>query len=671
MERDLRHTTLYREIEDFFKRLHEPGFGRFTGALDPAPSPDGRRIAFTGTRLDALEGVPQTRIGMVEVQSGDLREITSGPNSDRLPAWSPDGRRLAFLSDRRKKGRHQVFVLDAEAIGEAATTPEVPGSVERAAWSPDGRFLLIAAVEEGADKAGAEGSGVNLRGDDDMPSWLPDVESSDGAVGWRRLHLHEVGTGETRALSREGLTVWEAAWCGDDSVAAIVSESPDENAWYDAPLVLIDRETGSERELYRTGREDRQIGLPTASPDGGTLAFVEALCSDRAIIAGDLRLIDPASGSVSSFDTAGVDVASLAWRDAGRLLIAGLRNLDTVIGEVHPATGAVEELWVSEESSGTWYPYAAPIGGDGVALVLEGYDRPPEIAVIREGKAETLASLANDGTRATREAVGRMERVSWEAPDGLEIHGLLIRPEGVAGPHPLVTWVHGGPVGAYRNRWLMGWPVGPLLVSRGYAVFMPNPRGSSGRGQDFAAHVRGDMGGADAQDVLSGVDALVERGVADPARLGVTGGSYGGFMTAWLVTRTDRFAAAVSIAPVADWYSQHWGSNIGRWDRDFLLDDPSTPGGAYHERSPVVHAAKVTTPTLLTAGLQDRCTPPGQAIEFYRALREHGAEAALAVYPEEGHGVRQMPAAFDFLARLVGWFERFMPAKPAPEGEGE
>jgi dipeptidyl aminopeptidase/acylaminoacyl peptidase len=214
----------------------------------------------------------------------------------------------------------------------------------------------------------------------------------------------------------------------------------------------------------------------------------------------------------------------------------------------------------------------------------------------------------------------------------------------------------------------MGYGFTPLLVGRGYAILHPNPRGSSGRGQEFAGLVVGDMGGDDAKDVLAGVEAMIERGVADPDRIGVFGGSYGGFMSAWLPTLSDRFAASVAISPVTDWYSQHWNSNIGRWDSEFLKADPATPGGAYFERSPVMFASKVRTPTLLTAGLQDRCTPPGQAVELYRALREHGVEAEVAVYPQEGHGVRQMPALFDFCARMVGWFERFMPPGRAPSG---
>lgn len=171
------------------------------------------------------------------------------------------------------------------------------------------------------------------------------------------------------------------------------------------------------------------------------------------------------------------------------------------------------------------------------------------------------------------------------------------------------------------------------------------------------------MGGADTQDILSGVDTLVERGVVDTHRVGVMGGSYGGYMASWIITQTDRFAASVPFSPVTDWISQHYTSNIGYFDQIFLQDDPTNAEGRYSTRSPITYAGRVRTPTLQTAGKLDRCTPAGQAEEFHRALLEHGVASALVIYPEEGHGVAHFPAVIDFSARVVGWFERHMPAR--------
>lgn len=663
MERDLRNTPLYREIEEHFRTALEPGFGAVTGIADLEVAPDGGRVAFTGTRLTALEGVPSGRICVVDVRGGDLEEVTAGPNDDHLPRWSPDGRRIAFLSDRAQGGRFQPYLLDAGRLGEAMALPEVEGTVETVAWSPDGERLLFVAAGLGADQAGAWGSGTTKTAVD-LPSWIPSVEGDD-ANEWRRLWVLDLASREVRRVSLDGTNVWEAAWCGADAIAAIASDAPGEHAWYGATLVQIDARSGVERELAGS---EVQLGLPAASRDGTQLAAIEALCSDRILLAGKLLLVDTVSGATTRVDTGDVDVTDVVWRDDARLLVAGLRGMETVVGEVDAASAAFEARWSSSEGCGVWFPSARPVGDEAFALVLDSQEHPPELTLVRGGKAEALLTLDHDGTRYLAAAIGRLERVSWTAPDGLEIEGLLTVPDG-PGPHALVVAVHGGPVWAYTNHWPRH--SSHPLMARGYAVFQPNPRGSAGRGRAFAARVVGDMGGADAQDVLSGIDALVERGIADPARIGVTGGSYGGFMSAWLPSIDQRFAASVALSPVTDWYSQHFDSNIGRWDSWFLGGDPTDDGGPYRDRSPVMRADHVRTPTLLTAGLKDRCTPPGQAVEFFRALRAHGVEAEVVLYPEEGHGVRTFPTILDLCTRTVGWFERFMPPnRPAGSDAG-
>jgi dipeptidyl aminopeptidase/acylaminoacyl peptidase len=240
----------------------------------------------------------------------------------------------------------------------------------------------------------------------------------------------------------------------------------------------------------------------------------------------------------------------------------------------------------------------------------------------------------------------------------MEIEGLLTLPHG-DGPFPLILNVHGGPIWAFADFWPGTFVA--FLLSRGYALLQPNPRGSWGRGREFASHVVGDMGGADARDLLAGVDHVLEMGIADPERLGVMGGSYGGFMAALLPCLDRRFAAAVSFAPVTDWFSERFDSNLGFWAQEFLGGDPIIRQEHYRDRSPVFLVEGNRTPTLLTAGLRDRATPTGQATEFYRALRERGVPADLVLYPLEGHGVRTFPGLFDVMTRTVAWFERFMP----------
>ncbi len=195
-----------------------------------------------------------------------------------------------------------------------------------------------------------------------------------------------------------------------------------------------------------------------------------------------------------------------------------------------------------------------------------------------------------------------------------------------------------------------------VLADNGCAIFFPNPRGSSGRGADFARLVVGDMGGEDTYDYLTGIDALIERGIADPKRLGVTGISYGGYMTAWLVTQDSRFAAAVPISCISNWYSQHRTSQIPFFDELFLNSVASAPGGRFFERSPAMFAHAVRTPTLNITGALDRNTPPTQALEFHRSLVENGVTSVLVTYPNAGHGVRSFPEVIDATTRYVGWF---------------
>lgn len=440
----------------------------------------------------------------------------------------------------------------------------------------------------------------------------------------------------------------------------MTSDSPSEDSWYQAALTLVEVGGGQSRELLRS---DVQLGLPTGSPDGKYASVVRAVCSDRWVVAGDLTIIEVDSGTRTTVDTAGTDITSLQWIDAARLGYLGQRHLDSVAGILDATTGQVRELFSTECACGGsgFYPDGAFTADGRVVTIQESYNLPQHLVLTGGDKDQPLASVAHPGTEYLVSVAGSARAVSWSAPDGLRIEGVLCTPPG-EGPFPLVVNVHGGPVWAFRNTWSMSYPWVPLLVSRGYAVFNPNPRGSGGRGQWFARQVAGDMGGADIGDYLAGIDALVEQGLADPERIGLIGGSYGGYMSSWLVTQDQRFAAAVPISPVTDWYSQSFTSNIAGWGNAFLDADPEHPGTLAHTRSPVLQASKARTPCLNVAGAKDRCTPPGQAREFHHGLRAHGIESALVIYPQEGHGVRRYPAVIDFLTRVIGWFETHMPA---------
>jgi dipeptidyl aminopeptidase/acylaminoacyl peptidase len=654
VQRDIRETALYRETESLYRSFRRPGSGLIADAVEI--SAHGKQAVFTGTLIDSMNEAA-SRICLTDLTSGDTRVLTLGPNTDRAPKLSPDGRQIAFLSDRRKAGDFQLYLLDA-ASGECRATPAVEGWVEYLQWSPNGRRILLGVAGHGAELAGAQGSAASKTAQE-VPAWLPTVDTGDESYRWRRAWVYDLEENRVSQFSPAKSNIWEAAWCGNEAIVAVVSPGPSESLWYTARLTMIQTDGSASRDLYAP---QDQLGWPSASPSGRHTAVVEALCSDRWIVAGDLRLMDTRSGEVRKVATNGIDVTHTEWRSDRHLLLAGHRGFETVVALYDVHAGELKEVWRSEEiTTGGFYTVIAGFGEPGdCALVGEGFRRAPEIAVIRGGEYHTVKSF-DPGAEAVLSAIAAIETVKWQAPDGLEIQGLLLKPQG-RGPFPVILNVHGGPVWHYRPFWMGRRSIGSLmLLQRGYAVFLPNPRGSTGRGQAFVRPILGDMGGADTHDYLSGLDHLVERGIADPARLGVTGGSYGGYMTAWLITQDPRFKAAVAVSPVTNQVTEHLVSNIGHFVALFLKDTYTNAGGKYYDRSPIMHAHKTKTPTLSTCGVLDRCTPPEEAVQFHNALLENGVKSVLVTYPQEGHGVRKWPAIVDYAARMVGWFEEHIP----------
>jgi len=376
------------------------------------------------------------------------------------------------------------------------------------------------------------------------------------------------------------------------------------------------------------------------------------------VLAGDVKALDLASREVRHIET-GCDVAFLQRRDERSFWFAAWRGMGTVCGRLS-LDGEVEEIWSGEATIGARFQprVAADERGTVLAAVFDSADGPPEVAVLEDGGWRAISTLNSDAPDPTE--AGAWETWTWTAADGLEIEGLLLRPRGADGPLPLVVLVHGGPTGCWGHAFTPAGATGPLLAQEGYAVFLPNPRGSAGRGQDFARANLGDMGGGDLQDILAGVESLVEEGIVDTDRVGITGGSYGGFMSAWAVTQTDRFRASIPLASVTDWRSFHHTTNIGRFDALFLDADPFEVGGEYDARSPVVQAHKCKTPTLLLHGEVDLCVPVSQAQEMYQALVEAGCETELVVYPREGHGLYEREHVLDSWGRMKEWFARHL-----------
>jgi dipeptidyl aminopeptidase/acylaminoacyl peptidase len=662
-KQDIRDTPLYQEAETLYRRLNQPGSGLLSDATDVCVSPDGSHVLLTGSfPPDILEGTPSTRICLVEIASGDTRVLTFGPNTDRLPRYSPDGRCVAFLSDRSGAGDFQLYLLDLKS-GAVRGAPRVDGWVEYFQWAPDGTQIVLGVAGHGADVAGSQGAITTKSRAATTQPWMPVVQTGEENFRWRRAWIYDPAEGRARPVGDASINTWEAVWCGNDALVVVASPQPDEAQWYSAHLSKVDIRTSQSREIYVP---KYQLGCPTACPSGAYISVIEALCSDRGLVAGTPVVIHSTSGRAERVDTHGVDITYAEWRTDRHLLVAGHRGFETVLGLFDTASGAYEDVWASSQmSTGGRYVTVSGFGEAGdCALIAESFLQAPELAVIRSGTYHTVRRFLSPQSEDWLPAI-QIEKLVWKAPDGIEIQGWLLRPPGGT-PRATILDIHGGPVWAWRPRWLGRSALQTLmLLEHGYAVLLPNPRGSTGRGHEYVRHVLGDMGGADTHDYLSGIDFLVQQGISDPTRIGVTGGSYGGFMTAWLITQDARFAAAIAVAPFTNHVTEHLVSNLPHFVSLFLQDDYTNVSGKYYQRSPVMFAHKANTPTLNICGALDRATPPEEAAQFHSALRLNGCRSVLVTYPDEGHGIRKLPASLDYSARVVAWFEEFMPARPA------
>lgn len=623
----------------------------FKKLSDPRISPDGDKVAFVvanSYRIDTI--FAKSAIWWVPAAGGDSTRLTFGPRADECPRWSPDGATLAFLSDRECEGRRQVHLLPVEG-GEAVQLTHTKGSIAAGRghspveWSPDGRsiaFLATAPPKKRSADAGDE------------------IEFEKHPV-FTRIYIVDIETGVTEAISPEGLHVWEFCWSPDGKeFAAVVSDLPHETSWYRCRLEAFSSEKGgSARSLHRSVRP---VGKPAWSPDGSSVAFLSSFWSDRGNTIGDVFIV-PADGGKARDVTVshGVSVNSFAWSaDSTRILTVAHDDGGMGVSEVDVTTAEHHGLWRGDVVLAGATESFDMNASETMVMVREDASSPTDLWIARRRQQTLEWDRLTDLNPHSREIeAGETRSLHWKCADGLDMQGWLLLPPGsnAKGPLPMVTLVHGGPLLAHLNRYTPAYREQGLLATSGIAVFMPNPRGSTGWGLEFAESNIGDMGGKDWEDILAGIDHCVELGIADPDRQGIAGNSYGGFMAAWAVTQTDRFKAALMRAGISDWRSFHGKTSITAWDSIFYGDaDPWDPDGIFKEFSPITHVKKVKTPTLIIHGEIDRDVPVEQAYLFHRALTELGVETELVVYPREPHGFSERAHILDSTRRTVAWF---------------
>ena len=622
--------------------------------------PDGKSIVFAvGEPFGGASGTaPRSQLWTVSTQGGVARPFTSGAGADSMPLWSPDGSRLAFLSGRDRGLGRQVYLIhrdfgEAERLTRTEGAIAVSPAVQTLAWSPDGTriaFLMTEPVTNEETRRRAEGR---------------DEVRFEKEPKFNRICVADVSTGEVEYASPVALHIWEFGWSPDgESFVAVASDGPYKYDWYLARLVRFEANGGPAHALHQT---ERQLAKPAWSPDGSRIAFLSSKWSDQGPVGGSVFVMPADGGDAKELEGSRHTSPNwIEWSQDGRAIhIAGQERGGAGIAKLDAESGERTQLWHVEGAmgGGSWPPCSRDRDGN-YAVILEDAHAPAEVHIARpEGGTLALTRLTDLHPLAPQLELGRTEILHWDSSDGQRIQGLLIRPTAGNGdgPWPMIVDVHGGPASMHANRFVMG--MGRLgwlqyAASRGMAVFMPNPRGSTGWGIEFTEANLKDLGGMDWEDVLTGIDHCIGIGAAQEGRLGITGWSYGGFLSGWALTQSDRFSACAIGAAAPYRRSWHGSSGIKNWVATYLgYPDPWDPDGDYRHYSFISHIKNAKMPTLILHGDRDADVPIEQAHILYRALKEHGVETEFVYYPGGGHGISQRDQVLDIGRRVTAWFE--------------
>ena len=620
----------------------------------PDLTPDGKTVAYLIVEWDRTDAKAESKRTLwLAATDGSTppRQVATDHERVVRPLWSPDGRRLAFLSSGKDtKAVKQIYLAAADGSNAVRLTDGVEG-IRSFQWAPDGKAIAFRAVGKSERAEGAP------------------IEVGRDYVN-ARLWIADVGTAkdkrpEPRAVTKGDKHILDFAWAPDgERFAVTLAPTPAlDDVFLHGKLVVMDRAGKIERTLSDTVSTSEQFGAGPDlawSPDGKKIAY-NTFSLKR--IARRLAVI-PAGGGEPSYPLlhhAGTPFEKMMWGlDSRWLWLQSFERTRNYVLRVD----TVKKWDVTHFASDVENFWAFAVTPDGKTMVVGGEtgQMPPNLMVIRDGgKPRTLTDL-NPQVAGLR--LGDVREVEWKSTrDGRLINGVLVSPPDLqpGKPRPMIVELHGGPQGMWWASWLGTYlSRGQYYASHGYVVFLPNPRGSIGMGENFVELNERDWGGGDYQDVMDGIDSLVDQKIADPDRLAVGGQSYGGYLTAWTTTRTNRFRAAVVDCGVIDLETFSLTNDLAAPLRYYFGGDEIRSRKLLASRSPLAHIERVKTPTLVLHGEKDERVPLYHGRAWYKGLKLLGVETEMVVYPGEGHVLEKRSNQIDEMRRVLAWYEKHL-----------
>ena len=623
-------------------------------------SPDGSQVIYTVAQWESEQDRMErrTRVWKVATSGGSpARQISFGER-DSQPQWSPDGKYISFVSPRGgSEAKAQIYLMHADG-GEAWKLTEAKENVSAYSWAPDSTRIAFVTTDP---RSSEEEANIKKRDDERV---------FEGDFRYQHAWVVDVATKQsTRITEGTSFTIQGApSWSPDGKRFAFGTAA--------TPMLRDNR-----RDVYIATLDNKQVekistnwgfdGSPRWSPDGRTIAWVTEPntttplpdgTASSVILQGHLVLYDVnaktiKSAAATTFDTdAG---GNPIWTNEGTrvLFVSGKRAYNEAFA-YDVTTGRYTQLTTRRTINGT----SVSKDGKTIVLTMDAPDAATEIYVTDPSFA-TPRRLTTTNPQLAEIAQGETEVLTWKSSDGVEVEGVLLKPVGFESgkKYPMLVVAHGGPAGAYVNGFrLGGLEGGQVYAGKGWAVFYPNPRGSSNYGQKTLTANVNDWGGGDYRDIMTGIDALVARGIADPDKLAHIGWSYGGYMTAWVITQTTRFKAAMVGAGLTNMWSMYGTNDIPSVLIAYFGGIPNKQTlPLYLDRSAMSHIDKVTTPTLILHGANDERVPVGQAYELYRGLKDRGKATELVFYPREGHGIQEYYHQKDRMQRIYDWVTKY------------